>query len=129
MEAYNLQGASYNAHRMYENVRGTAKRVLAIGVPLDVPYDGTPLSPADALAPDGMLIVMESDQERADQAKRLLSAAGLAARAIVMAGDPRRMLYKLAGPFDVIFCDAAYLSATIERLVSPSGVLITNARQ
>ncbi len=128
-EAYNLRGTSYNAHRMYENVAGTAKRVLAIGVPLDMPFAGTAVSPAAALARDGMLILMEGDRARADRARQLLFTAGLAARASVIAGDPRRMLYKLAGPFDVIFCDAAYLSTTIERLLSPDGVLITNARE
>jgi len=115
---------------MYENVRGTARRVLAIGVPLDTPFDETAIWPTAALAPDGLLIFMEGDTQRAGEARRLFSASGLAARASVIVGDPRRMLYKLAGPFDVIFCDAAYLSErhTLERLLAPNGVLITNDR-
>ena len=58
------------------------------------------------LAPDGMLILMEGDPVRADQARRCFSASALAGRATVIAGDPRRMLYKLAGPFDLAFIDA-----------------------
>ncbi len=116
---------------MYENVRGAAKRVLAIGVPLDTALDEAAIWPTAALAPDGRLILMEGDRERAAEAQRLLSTTGLTARASVIVGDPRRMMYKLAGPFDVIFCDAAYLSArdTLERLLAPTGVLITNDRR
>ena len=46
----------------------------------------------------------------------------------VIGGDPRRMLYKLAGPFDVIFCNPAYLSLRpmLEKLLATDGVLITN---
>ena len=108
---------------MYENVRGRARRVLAVGVVLD----DAPMSPAAALAPDGMLILMESDRQRAEAARRFLSSNGLASRATVIGGDPRRLLYKLAGPFDVIFCDAAYLSSrpTLETLLAADGVLIT----
>ena len=115
---------------MYENVGVKGERVLAIGVPLDAPVEGASVWPTAALAPDGRLIVMEGDAARADEARRVLSASGLAARASVIGGDPRRMLYKLAGPFDVIFCDAAYLSARdlLQRLLAPNGVLITNDR-
>jgi predicted O-methyltransferase YrrM len=109
---------------MDENVRGSAKRVLAIGVS----FDEAAMSPVAALAPDGMLILMESDSARAEAARRHFSRSGLAARATVIGGDPRRMLYKLAGPFDVIFCAAEYLSPRerLEKLLAPDGVLITN---
>ena len=38
------------------------------------------------------------------------------------------MLYKIAGPFDVIFCGEAYLPLRpmLEQLLAPDGVLITN---
>jgi len=110
---------------MDKNVRAAAKRILAIGVRLD----GESASPATSLAPDGMLILMEGDPARADQARRFLTSAGLAGRASVIGGDPRRMLYKLSGPFDLIFCDPAYLSSRdmIEKLLAPNGMLITNA--
>ena len=80
------------------------------------------------LAPDGLLIVMESDTARAMEIRRNLSRRGLDHRATVIGGDPRRMLYKLAGPFDVIVCSAAYLSTrpALEKLLAPDGVIITN---
>ena len=112
---------------MHENVRDSARRVLAVGVVID----DSPLSPTAALAPDGILIVMEGDPLRAEDARRFLSTTGLAARATVIGGDPRRMLYKLSGPFDVIFCHSAYLPLrdTLEKLLAPEGVLITDGRQ
>ena len=86
------------------------------------------MSPEAVLAPDGMLIVMESDAARAAQLRSRLSSDGLGERATVIGGDPRRMLYKLSGPFDVIFCNPAYLSVRpmLEKLLAPDGVLITN---
>lgn len=109
---------------MYESVLGKARRVLVIGTQADNPE----ISPDTALAPDGMLIVMESDRARAEEVRRRLSSAGLSDRATVIGGDPRRMLYKLAGPFDVIFCGHTYLSIRpmLDKLLAPDGVLITN---
>jgi predicted O-methyltransferase YrrM len=71
---------------------------------------------------------MESDPVRAERARQLFSKSGMSGKATVIGGDPRRMIYKLAGPFDAIFCDAAYLSArdTLEKLLAPDGVLIAN---
>jgi predicted O-methyltransferase YrrM len=108
---------------MNENVAGGPRRVLAIGVPVDAST-----FPVSALAPDGQLILMESDPARADEARRFFSTSTFAGRTTVIGGDPRRMLYKLAGPFDLIVCDAAYLSAreTLERLLAPNGILVTN---
>jgi len=96
--------------------------VLVVGAPDENPH----ISPDTALAPDGMLIVMESDTGRAAEMRRRFSAEGLGERATVIGGDPRRMLYKLAGPFDVIFCSAPYASSrpVLERLLAPDGVLI-----
>jgi predicted O-methyltransferase YrrM len=111
---------------MYENVRGTAKRVLVVGAP----PDDSAISPNDALAPDGTLIVMEADAGRAAELRVRLSSEGLRDRATVIGGDPARMLYKLGGPFDVIFCGSAHLSARplLEKLLAPDGVLITNGQ-
>jgi predicted O-methyltransferase YrrM len=110
---------------MDENVRA-AKRVLVIGIAID----DMSMSPVASLAPDGTLILMEGDPVRAERARRLFSEAGMALRATVIGGDPRRMMYKLAGPFDAIFCDAAYLSARdlLDKLLAPTGVLIANDR-
>ena len=84
------------------------------------------MSPEDALAAGGTLIVIESDAARADEARRRIAAAGLDGRATVITSDPRRMLYKLAGPFDAIFFDGAdpSLHETISRLLAPDGVLV-----
>jgi predicted O-methyltransferase YrrM len=109
---------------MYESVRGTARRVLVIGTQ----SGNRDLSPDAALAPDGKMIVMESDAACAAEARNRFSNAGYGDRATVIGGDPRRMLYKLAGPFDVIFYDSAYQSVRpmLEKLLAPTGVLISN---
>lgn len=108
---------------MHKNVRGQAKRVLVVGTVAD----DAPVSPDAVLAPGGMLIVMEEDAGRAADMRGRLSSDGLAKRTVI-GGDPRRMLYKLAGPFDVIFCNSAYLSLRpiLEKLLAADGVLITN---
>ena len=109
---------------MYEHVRGRAKRVLVVGAS----GGGSDLSPHEALAPDGLLIVMEDDATRAAELRRSHALDGLGLRATVIGGDPQRMLHKLAGPFDVIFCAREYLSARprLEQLLAPDGLLITN---
>ena len=108
---------------MYERVLGRAKRVLVIGAVGDSPQ----ISPDAALAPDGMLIVIEADAARAAEIRSRLEKDGSARRAVI-GGDPIRMLHKLAGPFDVIFCNPAYLSLRpmLEKLLATDGVLITN---
>jgi predicted O-methyltransferase YrrM len=105
---------------MNENVRAGAKRVLVIG------ETSSTLAPVEALAPDGMLILMESDPDRADEARRRFSALGLERRATVISGDPRRMLHKLSGPFDVIFCQDSdsTLRKKLAALLASDGVLI-----
>ena len=109
---------------MYEHVRGRAKRVLVVGVS----NGGPDISPHTALAPDGLLIVMEDDAARAAELRRAYDRDGLSSRATVICGDPRRMLYKLAGPFDVIFCAREHLAVRpkLHQLLAPDGLLITN---
>jgi predicted O-methyltransferase YrrM len=70
---------------------------------------------------------METDRERAEQARERFRQSGLERRATVISGDPRRMLYKLAGPFDVIFYDDAYRSLRdmLVTLLAPEGALIS----
>ena len=102
---------------MHEGILGRAKRVLVIGA-VD---EGAAMSPDAALAPDGMMIVMGQAAPGADPS----------ARRIVISGDPKRVLYKLAGPFDAIFCSPAYLASLnpmLATLLAPDGVLITNGR-
>ncbi len=111
---------------MYKNVRGRAKRVLVVGA---LP-DDMDVSPNAVLAPDGMLIVMEADAARAVELRSRLSSEGLGHRATVIGGDPARMLHKLGGPFDVIFCSDAHASVRplLEKLLATDGVLITNGK-
>jgi predicted O-methyltransferase YrrM len=80
------------------------------------------------LAPDGMLILLEDSPDRAADARRRFALSGIEGRATVISGEPRRMLHKLAGPFDVIFCDDAdpALQKRLETLLAPDGVLIGN---
>src|SRR5439155_5332198 len=78
-----------------------ARRILEIGTAIG--YSGIWL--ARALPPGGMLITMELDGARADEARKNFARAGVADRVTVMAGDASRMLHKVAGPFDLIFQD------------------------
>jgi predicted O-methyltransferase YrrM len=108
---------------MHERVDHSARKVLAIGMRIDADS-----SPVKALASDGALIVMDADPARAEEARQYFSRTGFGVRGTVIGGDPHRMLYKLAGPFDAIFCDAAYLSSreSLEKLLAPHGVLISS---
>ena len=121
--AYNRTRCGVQSHDVNNTVHQSARKVLAVGMRIDEAS-----SPVKALALDGTLIVMEADPMRADEARRYISNAGLGTRATVIGGDPRRMLYKLAGPFDVIFYDAAYVSSreSLERLLAPDGVMISS---
>lgn len=109
---------------MRKIVRGAARRVLAIGADSG---DGT-LAPEDALAPDGRMILIEHDRMRAEETKQRLASRGLDGRATVIAGDPRRLLHKLAGPFDVIFAGDADQSVRdkLVTLLTPDGILIAH---
>ena len=104
-----------------------ARRILEIGTAIG--YSGIWL--ARALPPGGMLITMELDAARADEARKNFARAGVADRVTVMAGDASRMLHKVAGPFDLIFQDGKkqlyvpLLDTLIERL-RPGGLLITD---
>ena len=109
---------------MHKNVRGQAKRVLVVGAVGDDP---------PCLA--GMLCwrqtACSSSWKKMPLAPRTCAAGCRlmgSARRTVIGGDPSRMVYKLAGPFDVIFCSPAYLSLrpTLEKLLATDGVLITN---
>jgi predicted O-methyltransferase YrrM len=106
---------------MHKTVRGDAKRVLAVGAPAD----DAPLSPEAVLAREGMLIIMEEDAGRAAEL-RLRAAKDGVSHHTVISGDPRRVIYKLAGPFDVIFCTRAYVSLRpqLEKLLARDGVFI-----
>ncbi len=104
-----------------------ARKILEIGTA--VGYSGIWL--ARALPPDGMLITMELDPDRAAEARRNFERAGLNARAHVMVGDASRLVAKVSGPFDLIFQDGDKLlyGPMLERLVAlvrPGGLLVTD---
>ena len=109
---------------MYENVRGRARRVLVVGSV----GDDSEIAPHTMLTPDGTMIVMEADAMRATEMRRRLSEEPGGERTTVIGGDPRRMLYKLAGPFDVIVCGSAHLSLrpVLDKLLARDGILITH---
>src|SRR5512132_607814 len=101
------------------------KRVLMISSD-----ESSALSFARALPSDGMLIVMNADSERGAAVRRSFVDAGVSDRASVIIGDPVRMLYKIAGPFDLIVCDTAgsaseALGAGLKKLLAPAGRLAT----
>src|SRR6476619_4734322 len=78
-----------------------AKRILEIGTAIG--YSGIWL--AGALPPGGLLLTLEMDEDRARRARENFARAGVADRVNVIVGDARRMLAKVAGPFDLIFQD------------------------
>ena len=107
---------------MNDTVELRAKRVLAVG---------SRISAASGIAADtvALLVVMEQDPVRADEARRRY--ADLGDRVVIINGDPRRLLYKLAGPFDAIIYDVKYdsMRAALDRLLAPDGVMIPTASQ
>jgi predicted O-methyltransferase YrrM len=104
-----------------------ATRILEIGTAIG--YSGIWL--AGALPPHGMLLTMEKDQKRAEQAREHFVRAGLADRVNVMIGDASRMLAKVSGPFDLVFQDGdkRFYLPLLDRLVElvrPGGLLVTD---
>ena len=104
-----------------------ASRILEIGTAIG--YSGIWL--AGALPPNGMLITMEMNEERAREARENFARAGLADRASVVVGDAQLKLSKVSGPFDLIFQDGSkqLYSPLLDRLVAllrPRGLLVTD---
>ncbi len=102
-----------------------AERVLVISN-----GDSFAVQLARALPQDGMLILMNQNSDRGLAARSSFAAAGVADRATVVIGDPARMLYKIAGPFDLIVWDIDRpaddpLRATLDKLLTPNGRLTT----
>src|SRR5919204_5337125 len=104
-----------------------ATNILEIGTAIG--YSGIWL--ARALRPGGMLLTMEMDPERAQEARENFARAGVADRVNVIVGDAARTIAKVAGPFDLIFQDGdkhLYVPL-LDRLVSllrPGGLLVTD---
>ncbi len=104
-----------------------ARRVLEIGTAIG--YSTAWM--ARALPPDGLLITLERDRERAAAARSHIAAAGFADRVNVMVGEATRLVWKVAGPFDLIFQagDKRQYEPLLDRLVEllrPAGLLVTD---
>lgn len=110
---------------MHKSVHADAKRVLVVGVPAG---DSHPFADF-VLAHEGMLIIMEENAERAATIGADDSSKSVSNRTVIT-GDPRRFVYKLAGPFDVIFCSGAYVSLRpqLEKLLAVDGVFLTDGK-
>ena len=104
-----------------------ATRILEIGTAIG--YSGIWL--AGALPAHGMLLTMEKDHKRAEQARENFVRAHLADRVNVIVGDAQRLLAKVSGPFDLIFQDGdkQHYAPMLDRLVDllrPGGLLVTD---
>jgi predicted O-methyltransferase YrrM len=104
-----------------------ATRMLEIGTAIG--YSSIWL--AGALPPDGRLVTMEMNPDRAREARENIARAGFADRVMVMVGDAQLLMAKVAGPFDLIFQDGdkQLYGPMLDRLVDllrPGGLLITD---
>jgi predicted O-methyltransferase YrrM len=102
-------------------------RILEIGTAIG--YSGIWL--AGGVQPDGMLLTMEMNAERAQEARANFTRAGLDDRVSVIVGDANLKLSKVSGPFDLIFQDGdkRSYSLMLDRLVAllrPGGLLVTD---
>jgi predicted O-methyltransferase YrrM len=104
-----------------------ATRILEIGTAIG--YSGIWL--AGALPAGGMLVTMERDEARAQEARQNFERAGVRDRVSVVVGDAQLKIAKVSGPFDLIFQDGSKQLYTplLDRLVAllrPGGLLITD---
>ncbi len=104
-----------------------ARRILEIGAAIGY----SAIWMARALPPDGLLITFEKEHDRAALARENLARAGVAHLASVMIGDAARLVWKVSGPFDLIFQDGDKLQyePLVDRLLDllrPGGLLIAD---
>ncbi len=109
-------------------VRATGARcVLEIGTAIG--YSGVWM--ARALPRDGLLITFEREHDRAADARANFGRAGVADVANVMVGDAARLVWKVSGPFDLIFQDGdkQQYEPLLDRLLDllrPGGLLVAD---
>jgi caffeoyl-CoA O-methyltransferase len=104
-----------------------ARHILEIGTAIGF----SALWMAGALPPEGRLITIELDPQRAATARANIDRAGRSEQISVIVGDATRYLHKLAGPFDLIFQDShkPLYEPMLDRLVAllrPRGVLVSD---
>jgi predicted O-methyltransferase YrrM len=103
------------------------RRIFEIGTG----YGCSGIQLARTLAADGLLFTAERDPARAAVAREHFERAGLADRVNVMVGEAARLVYKVAGPFDLIFQDGGkeQYEPLLDRLVDllrPRGILVSD---
>jgi len=108
-------------------VAGGATRVLEIGTFTAV---GT-LTMAGAVGPGGQVTTLERDGETAQIARRHIDAGPHADRVKLLVGDALETLDGLAGPFDLVYIDAAKIEypAYLERVLpklAPRGMIVAD---
>jgi predicted O-methyltransferase YrrM len=86
---------------------------------------------AGALPPEGRLISIELDAQRAEMARANIARAGKTAQISVIVGDAMRYVHKVSGPFDLIFQDSQkhLYEPMLDRLVAllgTGGVLVSD---
>jgi caffeoyl-CoA O-methyltransferase len=108
-------------------VAGGARRVLEIGT-----FTGLgALAMAEALPPDGRLITLEVDDERAARAAEFFAASPVGERIELIVGSALDTLPGLEGPFDLVWIDAwkadypAYYAAVMPKLAD-RGVIVAD---
>lgn len=88
---------------------------------------------ATQLTPDGMLITIQTSPALTAHARQRIADAGFADRVTVIAGEPKRYLHKIRGPFDLIVQhdrdDTNRLHDQLLGLLAPGGVLIRGGRK
>ena len=104
-----------------------ARNILEIGTAVGF----SALWMAGALPPEGRLITIELDPQRADTARANIARAGKTDQISVIVGDAMRYLHKVSGPFDLIFQDShkPLYEPMLDRLVTllrPAGVLVSD---
>jgi predicted O-methyltransferase YrrM len=104
-----------------------ARHILEIGTAIGF----SALWMAGALPPEGRLITIELDPQRAATARANIQLAGKGDQISVIVGDAMRYLHKVAGPFDLIFQDShkPLYEPMLDRLVGllrTGGVLVSD---
>ena len=90
------------------------------------------LSIAARLPPDGRVVTIEADAERAAIARRHIEASADGARIELVQGDARAIVPTLDGPFDLVFIDAwkgdygHYYEAVLPKLADRGVIVCDN---
>ncbi len=105
-----------------------AARILEIGTAIG--YSTIWLARA-AEVNNGHVTTIDMNLARRQEASNYFDRSGLFGRITSLAGDARKILPGLAGPFDLVFIDAAkgeYLEYfnLVQRLIKPGGMLVVD---